>query len=1134
MRTAIRRQLRLLAATVAATSVPGIAAAGVDISQTPLMVAEPIAPNILFVLDDSGSMGWEHMPGTTANWHNSPVGGLPKTVSINDVRLRASNINTQWYNPLLRYEPWLDKDGLPWPNADYNGSVAADPSKKSGTGTLNFKTSFTSWPTLSTSGTYSVGNTQTLSTSTGLVSSSYQWRYSGFYFLTGASATSVTSYTRFEFMYGCASGNSCNNSQKAWRARRVSLKSTGVDNSASTLSAFDWTPYGGVKRSIEEELQNYANWFSYYRLRITMAKAAASRVFAKLGTGYRVGYNTIHNRQDYKIPVARDNGAFTGQNKAGWFDALFNSISNSGTPLHKALDRAGQYFSDSSSSGPYGPGGGGAQLSCRQNFTILTTDGYWNDTAGLSKGVLADHDSTPGEKITGVGDREYTYTPTAPFTDGNSGTLADVAMYYWKNDLRTNLTNNVPTSAKNPAFWQHMRTYGISIGEQGTLTPDQATLDQIKAGKLSWPKPANDKQENIDDLWHAAVNSRGEFIVASNPDEFARALTNTLNEIASETKYEASGAVNSATISSDSRTFFSRYTSGSWTGDVLAFPIDPETGLQDQTTPAWEAETALPAWAARNIKVNANGLTDLRYANLTAAQKAILSSDAMVDYLRGDRSKEVSRPGGSLRERAGLLPAFINSQLIYVGDPSLSAHYAKFSFNGASSYASYAAAAKGRTPMLYVAGNNGMLHGFDASTGVEKFAFLPNFSISTRLANYLHPDYGSNASTLKPHEYILDGEVAVADVYMSTGWRTVLVATQGRGGTGVFALDVTDPSNITLLWERTAANNNALGNNIGKPLIAQVANGDWRVVLGNGPNSSGDRSQLIMIRIADGSISAVDTGAGNNNGLSAPSLWDDDKDGIFETAYAGDLAGNIWRFTDLGGTPAADLLFSTPGTQPVSAAPLLVSNQKTGDLWVFFGTGSYLNREDLADNSQQAWYGLIDDGTTVSSIGKLLQRHVTASSQDGAVIETGTESDILQSPSGQNRGWYINFTRTGERMLMTPNYILGGALFGFTFVPVTLDPCEPNGSSSLWGINPFTGARLNQAIFLDDNGNAIKVGGEHASVLYGIPVVTTGSPPITIQPDDGKFAIHLPSKSIKGQIPMGEPSRQSWREAVGQ
>ncbi|MFA5626935.1 MAG: PilC/PilY family type IV pilus protein [Thiohalomonadaceae bacterium] len=1099
----------------------GLAQAGITIDQTPLMVAEPVAPNIMFILDDSGSMGWEHMPGTTSSWSNGPVSGLPRTVSVNDIRLRASNINTQWYNPLLKYDPWLKHDGSSYPNADYNSDVAADPSKRSGSGTLNFKTSFTSWITLTTSSS-SIKNTARLSTSTGLVSTDYQWRYSGFYYLTGNNDTNVQDYTRYDFIYGCASGTSCSTADKKWRARKVSLKSTGVDNSATLITQFDWTSYGGTVRTVEEELQNYANWFSYYRLRVTMAKAAASRVFAKLGSGYRVGLNTLNGSGTYNIPVSNDNGLFADSNKSDWFSTLFNARSSGGTPLHGALDTAGKYFSGTNSTGPYGPEAGSSQLACRQNFSILTTDGYWNSV----KTSMGNIDNTNGDKITGTKGQEYQYIPSRPYMDGNSNTLADVAMHYWKTDLRKDMINNVPTTAKNPAFWQHMRTYGISIGEKGTLTPDQETLTKLANGTLSWPTPGNDRQENIDDLWHAAVNSRGEFIVASNPDEFAKALTNTLNEIASETKSEASGGVDSAELKADSKAFFSRYTSGRWDGDVIAYKIDEATGVMDQSFTLWEAEQKLPAWGNRNIYVNVSGSAKpFLYANLNGTQQGALSAN-LVDYLRGDRSKEENKPGGIFRTRTGLLPAFINSQLIHVGEPTQTEYFKKFSFSGASDYESYATANKTRQGIIYIAGNNGMLHAFNADTGEEIYAFMPNSAISQKLQDYAHPDYGSTQSAIKPHQYILDGELTVADAYLGGVWKTILVGTQGRGGTGVFALDVTDPEDIKFLWEKSAANNSALGNNLSKPIIAQVADGDWRVIFGNGPNSTGDKAQLITIKLSDGSINTVDTGVAGDNGLSGVALWDKDRDGLFETVYAGDLKGNIWRFTNLdSGTPGASKLFTTRSNQPISAAPLLVTNQKTDDTWVFVGTGRYLNKDDISDTNTQTWYGLIDDGSPIASHNKLMERKIEKTGDSGRTIAAGSEAEIIHHDD-KNRGWFIDFTKSGERM-MTSNFILGGALFGITFYPDTTDPCDPNGKSALWGINPFSGTRLNQAIFDD----ADKIDGVFISVLDGIPVVTSGNPPITLG-DDGTFSIHLPQDTVKGHIPMGQPSRQSWREVI--
>ncbi|MDR0775523.1 MAG: hypothetical protein LBE81_02665 [Azonexus sp.] len=1147
--------------------------AGVEIAQQPLLIAEPIAPNIMFILDDSGSMNWEFMPGATG-WTSAPPAGLPTTVSVRDIRLRAANINTMWYNPLLKYDPWLKHDGSSWDNANYDGgNLDADPSKKSGSGTLNFKTTFTQWKPMTTgSGDNGIDNSATVSTGTGSTGLSANWRYNGFYHLTGDDATTVTDYKRYEFIYGCATGTGCGDADKQWRARQVSLKTDGTDDSTSELSEFDWTPYGGVKRSVTEEIQNYANWFSYYRLRITMAKGAAFKAFAKLGSGYRVGYNTIWDRQNYEIPVGTNDGLFSGANKQAWFQKLHDSISNDGTPLHRALQRTGEYYKNDTASGPYGPGTGSAQISCRQNFAILTTDGYWNNRNDILAALQENVDDTDGTEHTDSKGNTYKYIAQTPFRDSHSFTLADAAMYYWKTDLRPDMANNVPTTAKNPAFWQHMRTFGISIGEKGTLTPDQATLDALTAGTISWPTPGDDRRENIDDLWHATVNSRGEFVAATSPDEFAKALTDTLNAIASETKYEASGGASSTEVKAGAMTFFSRYTSGTWNGDIVAYTVNEITGLQDQTATVWEAESKLPTWNSRKIYVNVNGeAKPFLYGNLSGAQQAHLSSD-IVDFLRGDRSKEADKPGGTLRKRAGVLPAFINSQLVYVGPPTHGS-LGKFPLaDGSSAYPGWAnePAQKTRKPVIYIAGNNGMLHAFDASdddavSGKEIYAFLPNFSISEKLANYADKEYGSGETTAKPHQYILDGELTVADAYLDGKWKTILVATQGRGGSGIFALDVTDPDNIEFLWEKSATDDNALGNNLGKPIIAQVANKKWRVILGNGPNSTGDKAQLLMFDLAMGGITKVDTGVDGNNGLAAVNPWDSNKNGFYDTAYAGDLQGNVWRFKDLGTSPTAAKLLAGGDSRPITAMPLVVRNLKTGATWVYVGTGQYLNMGDLQSPfNTQTWYGLIDDGgPTIAPEDDLRMSQFESSGVGQRVLEAVTEWDIIGGASPK-RGWYIDFPLDGERM-MTPNSVRGGVLFGITFTPDASDPCSPNGSSSLWAVDPFSGGRIKQGIFdVDGDGIPDKTSdGFYLTVLDGLSAITTGALPsmfnsgnpdgeiVIVDPDDDddgdddddkkkkkkkkhQVCRYLYDRTICHDAPTGQIGRQSWREIIGQ
>src|SRR5690606_26238686 len=109
-------------------------------------------------------------------------------------------------------------------------------------------------------------------------------------------------------------------------------------------------------------------------------------------------------------------------------------------------------------------------------------------------------DGTDGSSITSAdGEKTYQYDADSDgarkYRDGFSNTLADVAMHYWKRDLRPNLPNNVSPSTLNPAFWQHMVTFGISIGLQGTLNPE-TDVDRIAEGEISWPDPDTDDWNN--------------------------------------------------------------------------------------------------------------------------------------------------------------------------------------------------------------------------------------------------------------------------------------------------------------------------------------------------------------------------------------------------------------------------------------------------------------------------------------------------------------------------------------------------------------------------------------------------------------------------------------------------------------
>mgnify|MGYP000609175605 FL=1 len=116
----------------------------------------------------------------------------------------------------------------------------------------------------------------------------------------------------------------------------------------------------------------------------------------------------------------------------------------------------------------------------------------------------------------------------SPYADSYSNTLADVAMYFYENDL-ADLADAVPTNERDDATHQHMVTYTIGFGVTGTLDP--LAYDFENSIYPTWPDPDNGNQEKIDDLWHASVNGRGRYLTANNAVELINDMLLILKDI---------------------------------------------------------------------------------------------------------------------------------------------------------------------------------------------------------------------------------------------------------------------------------------------------------------------------------------------------------------------------------------------------------------------------------------------------------------------------------------------------------------------------------------------------------------------------------------------------------------------------
>jgi type IV pilus assembly protein PilY1 len=791
--------------------------------------------------------------------------------------------------------------------------------------------------------------------------------------------------------------------------------------------------------------------------------------------------------------------------------------------------------------------------------------------------------------------------------DTKAKSFANIAYNYWATDLAPGIDNDVapyladtshniwsqaydpdlPWNNKeiyfnpknDPATWQHLVQFVVTLGISGErVYPDD--YDALRKGDKNWPKPVADSGSALDDMWHAAVNSRGSYASASNPAALVDSLQRILGGISDRSSKPTISAVNASVLTLGALSFNTGYSTTDWSGVLQAVTLN-----QDGTTAGvqWDAGTQLDdRTTARSIytdtmdsvtgKVTGLAFTSTNADSLDATEAAELmvpassgdddTSGNRIDYLAGSRKQE---DAGVMRKRNHLLGAIINSQPVYVSYPSggYSDNYPTGSpeaAEDAQTYDEFIQAHADRPGTLYVGANDGMLHAFDASlkcndtdddgncisygpdpaasAGKELWAFVPRA---------VYPNLG-NLTSVSGFKFAptVDGTPVIRDVFFGSSsasntdnkWHTLLVGGLRFGGRGVYALDVTDPTSMAaskVLWEfdhdspvsagcvtndDTACNPDDLGYTYGQPNIGRLANGRWVVIVptsyypdcskGDSPSNcqtlaaaSNEYSALFILDAQTGEQIAelktpTDITGVRSFGLGPPVLGDYENDHIDDVAYAGDLAGNLWRF-DLSSSTASDWTVTlayqpeTQGAQPITVMPRLFPDPTTNRFMVVFGTGKYLGADDnkTDDMATQSVYGIrdkLDDKTPVTVTHDDLQEQTmseVAGSGDlaGVTLRKLSDNDV----AADKGGWYIDLvtkdsdgkvTDAGERVVVTP-----AALFDTntaiiqTLIPSATDPCDPmllgsvmlidansggpgSGVSAVGGY-PYVGARVN-------------------------------------------------------------------------
>ena len=144
------------------------------------------------------------------------------------------------------------------------------------------------------------------------------------------------------------------------------------------------------------------------------------------------------------------------------------------------------------------------------------------------------------------------------------------------------------------------------------------------------------------------------------------------------------------------------------------------------------------------------------------------------------------------------------------------------------------------------------------------------------MAELADPSYGTNATT-KPHRFFVDGPIVVSSQARTPG-KNYLIGALGRGGRGVYGLDVTNPGSFSaanVLWDNTGGTmDDDMGNVISEPLISKLNTDVTAAVVANGPNSTSGRASLFIINLDTGATIHEFNTSTTDNGLSAPRAVD--------------------------------------------------------------------------------------------------------------------------------------------------------------------------------------------------------------------------------------------------------------------